>query len=277
MNTNGTETGKPAEDSDEIAIAMAQAQLRCLAEVREAATNMVRALDYDRVNKGGTPVPHAACARLGKLVLQVCAMEQHVLEQWRTRRKRQETRRIEERKKAVQARVEEAMAAIPPGPERVRRVDQLRGLLPKYDFSSPRTMAAMVADICAAVGVPFRPEIWPEEGIEAAAAAKAGAAKAGVGDGEPKVSQAAESPSPPPSRGQDSNPGSSPGQALPHQGGGTRERAGGTRISGPVISAGYKRPDFSPGGLKPGSGSGLGRDEGDLPPVRVREVGRGPP
>jgi hypothetical protein len=164
--------------------------------------------------------------------------------------------------------VEEALAVIPPGPERVRRVDQLRGLLPKYDFSSPKTMAAMVADICAAVGVPFRPEIWPEEGIEAAAAAKAGG-KAEAASSEPKVSAAAESPPP--------NPGSSPGQAPPPQGGGTRERGTGARISGSVISAGYKRPDFSPAGLKPGSASGLGRDEGDLPPVRIRESGRGPP
>jgi hypothetical protein len=265
MSQDSDIAGKPAEDADEIGIATAQAQLKCLAQLREVATGLVCGLETQGENKGGSS-PELSCARLGKMILQVCAMEQHVLEQWRNGRRVQKVRQTREKETAVKARVEAAVAAATAGPERLRRMDQLRGLLPKYDFSSPREMAAMVADICEALGVPFRPEIWPEG--EAVAA----------GSDAQKAPPASESPS--------TGPGSGPGQALPHQGGGTRVAESRppelshrveARFKGSVISAGRPFVDGLPGGLKPGAVNRPRLGESDLPTVRIHGSGRGPP
>lgn len=171
MTTNRDTKDEIALDLFDQSIASrAQAQLRCLGELREAVTNMALAVETRRQQRREEDIPERAMSRLGKLVLQICAMEQQTVALWKKSHEKARTLRMAARRKDVQEKVETAIAAVtPPGPVRAERLDLLQRVLPKYDFSSPAKMRATAEEICRAVGIPFPAEAFPEDGLEAAA------------------------------------------------------------------------------------------------------------
>jgi hypothetical protein len=248
--------GNPDQLEESMA-ALARAQLQCLGDLRVAATNMALAVETRRQTRRDDEIPETSFTRLGKLVLQICAMEQHTIALWQKSQRTLHTNRTERGKKEVRQKVEAAVeAATPPGPVRMRQMGQLRGLIPRYDFSTPAKMRAAAEEMCRALGVPFPADAFPEEDLEAAAARRLAEVRA-------RMAAQGVKPLLDPETGADVVPDPPPEPANTEE-----EPAGAAPITRPDRYSEDRQPDS------------LDQDDVDfaeLSPLPLRRSGRGPP
>lgn len=173
---------KPEPDyaPDEAALMLTEMQMKHLIELRGIALDVAR----DIASSGGDARQRgAAIAKVGKLILQICAMEQQTIGLREAQRTKLKGARIQAKKEQVKREVTAAIVAASSGTQgaagiRLRQENLLRDIFMRYDFSDPRTVAAMAADICRQLGVPQRPEVWP-------AGAEPVAAEAPIGETAP--------------------------------------------------------------------------------------------
>jgi hypothetical protein len=189
-----TPIAAPAErnyDPDAMLLTLTEFQLQDLMRLRRIGMNLAEEIDArvavvreqrDRQRRDDDPVKDiklldAAYERVGRMVLQVAAMEQHTLRVRAGQKEKLKHGRTLAKKAEVKRGVEavlNAAAKIPAdrlGPEGARvaalphlpRENLLNGIFMRYDFSDPRTVAALVAEICGKLGVPFQADIWPVE------------------------------------------------------------------------------------------------------------------
>jgi hypothetical protein len=165
---------------DEKVLRLAEIQIQHLAELQELAMKVAR--DVAAASSKEKPAD-LAMARISKVILQIVMLSQETAAlREKTRVDLKHYRKLAKRD-AVRNAVDAAMAAAHPERSFKQRNDLMRGIVETYDFSNPRKVAEMVAEICRALGVPFRPEIWPAEEPAAEAAAPAQAAETAEAEG----------------------------------------------------------------------------------------------
>ena len=179
---------EPDYDPDEAMVLLTELQIRDLGKIRQIGMDLLddlsaRGGDASLLVKGRLDL---AYERISKMVLQVAAMEQHTLKVRAGARATLKTERAVKKKAAVKREVEavlDAVAKAPAakvGPEAAKvaalpklpRLNLLNDIFHNYDFSDPRTVATMVAEICGNLGIPFNAEIWPVAAGGAAEAVK---------------------------------------------------------------------------------------------------------
>jgi hypothetical protein len=170
---NATSQAHPPEHQPDEGVLMTMLvdmQLKHLIELRELAMDMARDI------AGAQKPSDLAFARISKVILQICAMEQHTMKLRSGAQEKLRSVQAKAKKAAVKqgvaAAIDSALAGMRGGPGaaalRARQQNLLQGIFARYDFSDPRVVAAMVADICRQLGVPERPDIWPTEAQEPA-------------------------------------------------------------------------------------------------------------
>jgi len=167
-----------------------------VAEAREKRERQERrdGLNGDRDPVKDVKLLDAAYERVSRMVLQVSAMEQHTLQVRAGQRETLKQARAKTKKAEVKRGVEavlDAAAKVPAAKlsaegarvatlPRLSRESLLSSIFINYDFSDPRTVATLVAEICGKLGVPFQAEIWPSTAPETAPVEVGEPAKAAV-------------------------------------------------------------------------------------------------
>jgi len=171
-----TANARPEPDyaPDEAMLLLIEMQMRDLIKLRRFTMELAEDIAVNGRGKSDATTG-IALKGIGKLILQICAMEQHTarlrageqvaLKAARTRAKKEQVKR--EVSAVLEAADAGAVGAgavdlkVPSAVRNVKRQSLLRDVFQSYDFSDPRTVAAMVADICQKVGFPFQAETWP--------------------------------------------------------------------------------------------------------------------
>jgi hypothetical protein len=153
---------EPDFEPDAVTTLLTEMQMKHLLELRELAMDVAR--DVAAASSAATVKelhPDLAMARIGKLILQIVAMERHVAGERDQQRAAMKTARAQAKRGATAHGVRQALAAAKPKLPSAQREDLLRGVIVNYDFSDPRKVAQIVADMCRQLGVPPRPDLWP--------------------------------------------------------------------------------------------------------------------
>ena len=179
---------EPDYDLDETMVLLTELQMRDLGKMRQIGLDLlgdlnVRGGDAAKVVQGGLD---RAYERICKTMLQVMAMEQHTIKQRGDARATLKTERAKKKKAAVTRDVEAVLDAVAKAPvgkvplaaakiaalPRQQRLTLLNDVFRNYDFSDPRTVAVLVAEICRNLGIDFTVAEWPEADVEAEAVMK---------------------------------------------------------------------------------------------------------
>ncbi len=200
-----TEPKAPAEPDyapDEAAVLLAEIQLQHLAELRELGMDLARVTLTRKIQGRDEQGCDLAYSRISKTIQQIIALEQYTIGMRDKGRQLLRTRRLAQKKEEVSREVGVALQAAQPKLDRVRQENLLRDVFRSYDFSDPREVATIVAGICRSLGVPPRPEIWPEgpeaKNSEPPVAGPAKEPAAAVKESAPPVKEPASPERPPP-------------------------------------------------------------------------------
>jgi len=176
---------EPDYDPDGVMALLTELQMRDLMKLRQIGMDLADDVtaqggDATLVVKGHLD---RAFERISGAVLRIMAMEQHTARVRAGAREALRVARVSRKKAEVRREVEAVLDAVAKapvakvGPEAARvatlprlpRLNLLDDILVKFDFSDQRTVASMVAEICAKWNVPFPAEHWPAAAAPAAA------------------------------------------------------------------------------------------------------------